>query len=120
MSVGLTKFRISYADEADLVAYARSIGFVGRNGDLVTQGDLPDGSGQFFLTPAFRRAVPTGRTVPSAVGMVPETTDDGLWWRTLGITGNNPFEGDSPLPLPPPGIAIHPPGPDQPEVAEIA
>lgn len=123
----MADFRVSYAKEADLLAYAKTIGWVDEKGRIVAIGELPDASGGFFLTGAFRRPVPTGRTIKDAFGNdTAEMTDDGLNWRTLRINGNNPFAGDSPLPLPTNGVTVWPPvmegNPDyvQPVVAVIA
>lgn len=124
----MADYRISYANEADLLAYAATINWVDQGGHIVTAGILPDGSGSFFMTGPQRRMVPTGNTVKDRFGNdTPEIADDGYWWRTLRINGNNPFgEGGIPLPDGEHGITIYPPtnpgveGYVQPEVAVIA
>lgn len=124
----MADFRIRYTDEARLLTYAAEIGFVNDKGELIASGSLPDGSGTFFMTGPQRRMVPTGNTVKDRFGNdTPEIADDGYWWRTLRINGNNPFgEGGIPLPDGEHGITIYPPtnpgveGYVQPEVAVIA
>lgn len=102
----MADFRISYLNEADLLAYARTIGFA--NGDLQTQGPLPDGIGSWFLTGPF--AIYTGAdgklserawiTPPDRNGLGGVPAAPAGYGRTLRINGNNPFIPEGSLPLP--------------------
>ena len=92
-----------------------------------THGDLPDGSGVWFMTAAAPTeaawSIPPGMDGLGGVA----NEDRGEWARTLRILGANPFgQGGLPLPGPETGITIWPPtnpgvaGYAQPEVAVIA
>ena len=122
----MADFRVSYAKEADLLAYAKTIGWVDEKGRIVAIGG--------FLTPA---AASSDGCIPAPGSDGPH--DQGRLRQRHGRNDrrraqlahaadqrNNPFAGDSPLPLPTNGVTVWPPvmegNPDyvQPVVAVIA
>ena len=131
----MVDFRISYTDETDLLAYARNIGFVDQNGELMTQGPLPDSVGSWFMTGPFSVYAGSDGNLSENAWITPPD-HNGLggvpaalagYGRTLRINGNNPFVPEGSLPLPDPSkVVIWPPndssnpGYIQPEYAVIA
>lgn len=95
----MTDFVLSAASDADFLAAAAKLGFVGPDGQIVCQGPLPDGSGDYFMTEPQLLLVPTGLKVAGPGGtMVDETVSDGRVYRGLRINGNNPFVAGLPIP----------------------
>ena len=95
----MTDFVLSAASDADFLAAAAKLGFVDEEGQIVCQGPLPDGSGDYFMTESQLMLVPTGRKVQGIGGaMIDETASDGRVYRGLRINGNNPFVAGLPIP----------------------
>lgn len=83
---------ISAADEATMHGWAQAMGFWA-DGAPVWQGELPDGSGDYFLNEV--GTVYTAGVAQSG------------WWARLRLNGNDPF-ADGTLTIPQ-GITIYPP-----------
>lgn len=95
----MTDFVLSAASDADFLAAAAKLGFVGPDGQIACQGPLPDGSGDYFMTEPQSLLVPTGRMIESKMGgQVAEMASDGKVYRGLRINGNNPFASGMPIP----------------------
>ena len=94
----MTDFVLSAATEADFLVALEQVGVV-HEGEIVLQGDLPDGSGQYMLTGPESLMVATGQKILGASGVeLDEMVSDGKIYRGLRINGNNPFAAGMPIP----------------------
>lgn len=94
----MTDFVLSADSDDDFLKAAEQLGFF-RDGEIVLQGDLPDGSGQYMLTGPESLTVPTGRKIEAPGGIeLDEMVSDGKIYRGLRINGNNPFAAGMPIP----------------------
>jgi hypothetical protein len=95
----MSDFVLSAASDDEFLAAAAQLGFVDEQGQLVCQGTLPDGSGDYFLTQPESLLVSTGQKVLGPGGqMFDEMVPDGRVYRGLRMNGNSPFEAGMPIP----------------------
>jgi len=95
----MTDFILSAADQATMYAGYQAVGITDAEGNIRTQGLLPDGT-EWFMLDHGPRFLPSGKTIQGPMGEQPEMVSDGFYYCVLR------WNGGAPMPPVPPGVEI--------------